>query len=1325
MKHLSTALLAATMIAAAQAQDNNSLRGFFFGNDIAPRGHEWESPCSLAYNKELPRADFHSFANRAEALQVLPAASSRRISLDGKWQFSWVNHPDKRTTNFFRTDFDASRWDSINVPGNWNVEGLQTDGTMRYGKPIYVNQKVIFAHSVKPGDWRGGVMRTPPENWTTFTDRNEVGSYRRSFRIPRSWRDRRTYISFAGVDSFFYLWINGRYVGFSKNSRNAARFDITPFINPDAENLVAVEVYRNSDGSFLEAQDMFRLPGIFRSVELYSVPQTHIRNLTAIPHIGTGNSATLDITAELRNLRHATAKGLTISYSLHPIELYTDNASDAFAASLATPRIDIAPQSSSTICSTLAIANPMLWSAETPYRYVLLAEVKDRKGNTLETVATYIGIREVEIRYTPAEDDEFGKAGKYFYVNNRPVKLKGVNRHETSPERGHAITTEQMEKEVMLMKRANINHVRNSHYPTHPYFYHLADKYGIYIEDEANIESHEYYYGAASLSHVPEFRNAHIARNAEMVASTINHPSIVIWSLGNEAGPGDNFIAAYQKIKELDTSRPVQYERNNAIVDIGSNQYPSIAWTRQAATGELNIKYPFHISEYAHSMGNAGGGLDDYWTAIESSNHIMGGAIWDWVDQALYHHTPDSVRYLAYGGDFGDFPNDGQFVMNGLMLADLTPKPQYHDTKRVYQYVAATLSTDASSLDIFNKNYFTGLDDYFLEATLLKNGIPVDSITIELPETAPRSHAIIDNPFAASITDRDADYHLNLDFRLKSDKPWAHAGYPQAQTQLILQTAETQFTAAQKGSLRLTESPAEYVIAGKKFEARFSRLTGALTSLIYDGTQMIADSAGIVLDAMRAFTNNDVWIYQQWYNNGLHNLTHTADDVRVTKQPDGTVAIHAAVTSQSPVQEKILGGTSSGHNSIKKISDEPSDFKFTTNQIWTIAPDGRLKLDAAITSTNPTLTLPRLGFYLQMPKEFDDMEYYGKGPHANYPDRQLSERIGIYKSTTSEQMDGFAKPQSTGNHQSVRRITLSNNDGHSLTLLADTAFSVTALPYSESELIFAPHPHELPEPKATHLHIDIRQSGLGGASCGQGGPTAPNRIMADVHHFGFTISPDANAKPLSPVAKPIAITRDKNGDIHITSANRNAKIEYSTDGKKFIPYDKPIAGRAGITLTAVDAAKPFVVAKASFPPIVRAKAKIISASSQETDGGEADNVLDDDPATIWHTAYSVTVAQPPHWIDFELDEPQLIKQVNYTTRTDGSSTGNVADYEIALSDDAQDWHSVAKGTLPKKAGVHKIVLPKPAKARYLRFIAHRAADNRDYASAAEIEIITD
>ncbi|MBR2301968.1 MAG: beta-galactosidase, partial [Bacteroidaceae bacterium] len=556
-----------------------------YGNVEAPDGNEWENPTRLSLNKEQPKGWFFTFANVENARKVLPENSEYYMSLDGTWSFNWVGNPGERPVDFYRTDYDVTSWDKVEVPMNWNVYGLQDDGTQKYGTPIYVNQPVIFKHSVAVGDWKGGVMREPAPYHTTYKHRNEVGSYRRTFTLPEDWKGRQVYINFDGVDSFFYLWINGKYVGFSKNSRNLAAFNITKYL-VKGENVVAVEVYRNSDASFLEAQDMFRLPGIFRTVSLTSTNPVEIRDFRVVTDLDAEyKDAIAKIAVDVRNLAKKKAKGYKVQAKLFKNKLYCDSNVPVEGVVAIADVSSVESGAKVTVNMELPVENPAKWSAEEPNRYTLLVQLIDKKGKVVETASTYIGFRECEIRNTAAADDEFGLAGRYYYLNGKPIKMKGVNRHESNLDRGHAVTRQQMFDEVMLMLKGNINHVRNSHYPDDPYWYYLCDKYGIYLEDEANIESHQYYYGEASLSHVPEFENAHVARVMEMAYATMNRPSVVIWSLGNEAGPGVNFVRAYEKLHAFDASRPVQYERNNDIVDMGSNQDPSIGWVQHAVKG--------------------------------------------------------------------------------------------------------------------------------------------------------------------------------------------------------------------------------------------------------------------------------------------------------------------------------------------------------------------------------------------------------------------------------------------------------------------------------------------------------------------------------------------------------------------------------------------------------------------------------------------------------------------------------------------------------------------------------------------------------------------
>ena len=1269
---MSSACLMMALWPCAWAQ-HNPLGGFAYGDKEAPTGKEWESVEELALNKEYPRAYFFSFDNEAQAAKVRPEKSPYWLSLNGQWRFHWCKTPDERPKDFYKTNYDASGWDMTPVPSNWNVQGIQKDGKLKYGLPIYVNQPVIFYHERKVDDWRQGVMRTPPQTWTTYEYRNEVGSYIRYFEVPREWKGREVYIDFDGVDSFFYLWINGKYVGFSKNSRNAASFNISKYLKK-GQNKLAVEVYRNSDGSFLESQDMFRLPGIFRTVALRSTPKVQIRNLNVLTDTDNLSDWQLKVTAEVRNLGKKEAKDYRLQYAVYKNILYKDDAQKVDALQATTEVQAVAPNAIEKVSAAIDVKQPDMWSAEAPNRYVLVAQLVDKKGKVIEAASTYFGFRKVEIKDTKAEDDSFGNAGRYFYVNGKPIKLKGVNRHETHPEQGHVVTHAQMEEEVMLMKRANINHVRCSHYPPDPYWFYLSDKYGIYLEDEANIESHEYYYGKESLSHPKEWEKAHTARVVEMVEAAYNSPSIVIWSLGNEAGPGQNFVTAYNHLKTLDTSRPVQYERNNDIVDMGSNQYPSVAWVKGAATGKYDIKYPFHISEYAHSMGNAVGNLADYWEAIESTNYICGGAIWDWVDQALTNYTPDGKPYAAYGGDFGDFPNDGQFVMNGIIFADRTAKPQYYEVQKVYQNIKVKkLSFD--TFQITNKSYFEPMEGYEGVWKLYRNGELVEERSFDVSPLKPQLKGVV--TIAPKRMDSKSEYIVVIEFRQAADKPWAKKGFVQAREQFVIQEAGQKpaiATVAEGNALEL--SPDQKMIVGKDFSVMFDFDKGTIETLRY-GNNIIIENSGLALNAFRAFTNNDRWAYQQWFAKGLHNLQHKALAKSVKANADGSYSYSFTVQSQAPNAAKIEGGTASGRNKIVELTDRPftdADFRFVTNQVFTVYPDGSIEVQASIASNDDFVNLPQLGYLVTMPKTYFRFTYYGRGKQDNYPDRKTGAFLGIYESDVLKEVGNFPKPQDVGHHQDSRWAALTNMRGAGAIFVGTQPMDVAALPYTAQEMTLAGHPFELPNPSATYLQLNIATTGVGGNSCGPT-PLQRDRVMATQHRFGFIIRP----------------AQEK-----LTQA---ANVSASTEAPAFAPG---LINRSTIPM------------------------KVIFASSEEVGAGNATHLVDGNPNTIWHSAYSVTVAKHPHWVDFDLSKEVSFKGISYLPRTDEAGNGDVKDFSISISDDAKTWKEVHKGSFSQNRGTPQQVLFKsPVKARYVRFTALSEQYGQDFASGAEFGLIAE
>ena len=1049
------------------------LSGFSYGHREAPAGNEWESPQQLGFNKEAPHAWFFSFGDVESARKVLPENSSLWMSLDGDWKFHWAPNPDERPAGFFSKDYDDSSWDLIPVPSNWNVVGIGKDGSQKYGTPIYVNINVPWWTEVKPGDWKFGVMRTPPENWTAFKVRNEVGSYRRNFEVPKDWDGKRVFINFDGVDSFFYLWINGKYVGFSKNSRNLAQFDITEYLT-SGTNTVAVEVYRYSDAGNLEAQDMFRLPGIFRTVALEAKPVVSVRDIRVTPSM-----TSLKVDASVSG---PAGKGLSISYRLYENAIYSDDNSL------------VAEFPSQAVSCTLDYPQAKAWSAEAPHRYTLVGELKDASGKTLDIFSTVVGFREVCIKDTPAEEDEFGLAGRYFYLNGKPVKLRGVNRHETEPSMGHAITREVMEEDIRLMKQANVNHVRNSHYPDDPYWYYLCDKYGIYLMDEANIESHHYRYKEASLSHPVEWKDAHVARMVEMVASDYNHPSVIIWSMGNEAGPGKNFEYVYSAARDMDPMRPIQYERNNDISDIGCSQYPRVDWVRKVATGQGDVKYPYHINEFAH------GNFALYWQSIDSTNFFMGGAIWDWVDQSLWNYTPEGVRYLASGGNFGDVPNDGQFVMNGVLNGDRSPKPQYFEVKKVYQNLNTSLvkiSGTMAEICLFNRNYYEPCT-YDATWTLIVDGEPLRSGSFDASGIGPREKVVRQIDLGDIPAGKEC--YLNVGYALKEDLPWASKGFEACKDQLaldsgILSETKNLSSVSSRSPKHFTDrKTGNLVVKGPRFRVEFDPSQGTIASLKYRRKDVIVPGQGPRLNAFRALVNNDAWVFKGWFAQGLHNLVHSASGMKV-EEKDGSVVISFDVVSKAPNAAHLVGTSASATCVIEEDQDMKDVMQFTSHVVWTVDRKGNVTLSSRITSDKPDEVLGRLGYIMQVPSSLADFTYYGRGPVENYSDRYTNAFVGIYSSTVAGQVGNYTKPQDMANHEQVRWASLTGRRGRGVLFEASEnslrnsdfgrpVMSVSALPYSAVDMVQAAHQCDLPAPGDTWLCLDAADLGLGGNSCG-------------------------------------------------------------------------------------------------------------------------------------------------------------------------------------------------------------------------------------------------
>ena len=1007
--------------------------------DIVEKGREWEDHTALHHGKEPPRSAFASFASVDEAKAIRPEFCSRRMLLDSEteWRFSYSERPEDRPKGFERPECDVSGWDVVKVPCSWQAMGINRAGKP-YGHPYYTNANWPFVDRF-PGNSNSwplvrGLAKGP--GFTMKDDENPVGCYRRDFTLGGEWFGGRVYLEFGAVDSFFYLWINGTYVGFSKSSRDPACFDVTRLVKP-GRNTVALEVYRFCDGSYLEAQDMLLMSGITRSVWLYRTPSTHIRDV----QFTTSPVRKGDYGGDWRlNLKTDVAGG--------EAEVKT-HVFDGDGAEVPN--------------EGLVFRSPKLWSAECPNLYTLVLElVQDER--TLEAVSFQLGFREVEIR------DAAKQCDRTFLLNGQPIKMRGANRHETSPVYGHYTPDELIELDVKQLKQANCNHVRNSHYPQPDYFYYLCNKYGIYVMDEANLESHGFFYGKESLSHVKSWEAAHVDRVVNMVERNKCHPSIVIWSLGNEAGPGSNFVSCVKAVKARDTSRPVQYERNNWITDMGSRQYPTVQWVWDAANAkdglhheprDRPLRYPFHINEYAHNMGNAMGNLKDYQDAIESTTRIMGSAIWDWVDQGIWKNVKckmkngelDERRILAYGGDWGDVPNCGAFMMNGCVLSDRTPEPGHWEIKHVFQPVISSMGADERSFKVENRHYFRDLSAYECRLTRFENGVETESRTISL-NIPPRGTASVPVPNPTGS--------WRIEFLQRDEEGFWPKGWVIASDQL-------DFTPPAVGKEPLSG----------RLSFGFDQSTGELSSLKCGWlfkTELLKEP--LTLDVFRAPSQNEPAQKKVWAQ-----VCAAAPEKRLVSFSDRTEGDMRKVEA---VTDYALSGTT------YRVSAE-----------WTIR-DGAAKVRAVFTQSGLKFEPAHIGFRTVFADSAMEVEWLGRGPWENYSDRKSGAFIGLWRLGSEGFFFPYDVPQDCGNREDTYHVKLSGLMDSVTFEARCEPFAFEVNPYPPEILVKHSHPAELPPADSTYFGIWAKSRGLGGNSCGPL-PLLRDIVGTDPYTLEFTI----------------------------------------------------------------------------------------------------------------------------------------------------------------------------------------------------------------------------
>ena len=1271
---------------------------FSFAKSTTNQAPDWENPEMIGQNKLPGHTTYIPYATQKQALDDIAENSPYYKSLNGKWKFNWVNSPANRPADFYKTNFDTSNWKEINVPSNWQIEG--------FGIPIYTN--VRYPLKAKPPR----VMLPVPKEWTKSKLPNPVGSYNREFDISKDWDGKNIFIHFAGVQSAMYVWVNGKKVGYSQGSMTPAEFDITKFVKV-GKNEISVEVYRWCDGSYLEDQDFWRLSGIYRNVFLFATPKVYIRDFFAKPTLSDNlKSGIVNIEVEVVN-----SSEKAIPFALITPRLFESKTNLPIQArTVASAITNFKPNTKRTILAQLQVPDIKAWSAEHPNLYSLVIELKTPL-NSPEFVSHKIGFRKIEIK------------NQQVLINGKPIKFKGVNRHEISPDTGRYQTDEMMLKDIMLMKKFNVNTVRTCHYPNDPRWYKLCDKYGIYVMDEANVESHGMGYGKNSLGHDKRFRSAHVDRGVRMVQRDKNHPSIIFWSLGNEAGPGENFAAMRKAMEKIDNTRLFHYERYNEVADIESRMYPSVEWIINQ--GKSKSPKPFIMCEYAHAMGNSVGNLKEYWDAVYKYDRLIGGCIWDWVDQGLRAkydakgiakvapNDKSNDWFYAFGGDFGDKPNDGNFCMNGMIFSDRSISPKIWEMKKVYQNVK--FQYKKNKLIITNRFAFTNLNKFQIQLTGISDTGNQKTITKNLPSIKPGQSYTI-NPSDLSITKNNCCL-LNVSLIAKENKPWAKAGHSIASDQFQLSKIKrTIMKFSSDAKLKLTEIKSAkdtiYTIKSNSknnFSVSFSKNSGKISQLSYAGNSIIntqSDSPRISLS--RAPVDNDKWGKNHWLDKNLipsRNL--------ITK-------------SLSSKIEKITSGIKLTFES-KILASKGIEFKLKT--IYSVYENGAILVNNIITPIKAPEYLSRIGFKFDLPGSLKNLSYFGRGPWENYIDRKYSADLGFYNQKVADQYIPYAKCQACGNREDAYWVALTNDSGKGIIFVAQSQMSFSALPYSDADFLNSRHPQDLKKSGFTHLTIGLPEMGLGGNSCGPI-PMEQYRLRANQKSFNYSIRPLRNYKTAAqvgqqivPVTSPVSITRNKNGQVKLTCPMNNISIHYTTDGSvpsqnspaytKEFPFCK--AGTVRAIAFRKDF-KPSTISEITFPKVTdKSKWKVVSASKEHNNNFAPNFVLDNNKNTIWHTAWAHNPPKMPHQITIDLGEIKNLCAVKYLPRQH-KDVGRVKEFEILTSIDGKKWSRTKAGEFKNSKHMQTISFP-AIKARYFKFISKSEVKNRPYTAIAEFDIV--
>ena len=1283
---------------------------------------DWENETVIGINKEPARATGVSYSSVDSAVQAYDlkrpedalkkwANSPFYQSLNGEWKFNWVKQPSERPVDFYKVNYDVSGWGTIKVPSNWELQG--------HGTPIYSN--VTYPHPRQPPK----ILADVPSHYTAAKEPNPVGSYRRTFTIPKNWDGREVFIHFDGVSSAFYIWVNGEKVGYSEDSRTPAEFDISKYLKP-GENVLAVEVYRWCDGSYLEDQDFWRLSGIFRDVYLHSTPKTRIQDLFVLTDLDADyQDADLKLTVTLENREAA-----SVRRSVRATLVDAQGVKSELGASAV---VDVASGLKSEILIEKTVKSPLKWTAETPNLYTVVVELLDAQGNVQEVRASTIGFREVEIK------------DQQFFVNGVSVLLKGVNRHEHDPDLGHALEIGSMIKDLELMKQYNINTVRTCHYPDQPIWYDLCDLYGIFIVDEANVESHGMGYGNETLARVPSWEKAHVDRNVRMVQRDKNHPCVVIWSLGNEAGGGPNFAAAAQAIRDIDLSRPLHYEQMNSVCDMDSVMYPSVDWLINQ--GRSNSAKPQFVCEYAHGMGNSCGNLQEYWDAIEGSPRLIGACIWDWVDQGLRKYTGNVLAdgskewFFAYGGDYGDNPNDNNFCCNGVVPPDRAISPKLLEVSKVYQYVKFGLD-EGNNVALTNKYFFTNLQGYTLKWQVEVDGKIVSNGQSTLPGLNPGESTIISMKSIgnlAAVVKPGAEMFLNLQLEQPEDTLYAKAGHVVAEEQFALHSGlekarqvDLESFADSGAALKLKDDARAVVVSGSDFSVEFSRESGALSSLVYNGMQMIENGEGPELNLYRARLDNDNWLGNSIRQGGLDRLTYTLKSIETEKVLPGLLRV--TVVKDAVIQAQQGGNRRRNPQGQEASARSGPSIQYKT--VYSIFADGVIQASNEVYIQGIS-QLPRLGVSFTMPKAFNTFTWYGRGPHENYNDRKRSANVGLYSGSVAEQYVDYVRPQDNGSKSDVRWAALTNAEGKGLLMVMDGTFAVSAHHNTVADYDKARHPTELPTRDEVYVCLDAGHSGLGGNSCGPAPLQQYILYAKDVMQFSYSFRPCgedmvANARIQYPDTRAPIITRDRQAMLSVDAFQQGVVMVRVNNGE-WKKYGAPFEVSEKATVEArVDLGTGLTsdIGQAEFPEILpllnldKNRWRVVYADSAEDPGeGPAANAIDGNPSTFWHTNWSSSRDPFPH--ELQIDLGQTLKLAGFTQlpRQDNVN-GRIREYAFYVSNSTTEWgEPVAAGSFGNSDRLQEVRFDKIVIGRYVRIVGKSEWNNQYYASMGELDVM--